>query len=812
MSTPGHRSFSTPPTTPTRGKTDPAPASHQEGYLYVQQPVFEHTTMFHSEKVLAAPRGTETEETSGPIHEDDEIVRAATGEKIEFHPSVAPATGTPSARIATAKEALSFADSHNIQPPIGVVTAGGDLARGYLEQMQEEQEEQEEQADDQQLKQELDSDAWENLKTSAKHDQHDVHVRSGQDVEREAGPAWNVSQRVDPSKYNPDIDYISGFSNGIEVTDPIVLKLHVASDDVHTRFQRLKGALYRNGPGLFDIEYREKRTVKVLSFEHWFDALPLVHRFEVDFENKKVEYRSRFTAKALEDLTRVNADKGNLSDTTRNVGSLGISRMDADPSAVCAIHPNFPLGRGGIGSQPHLVASSQSSILQEIDPVTLIPKHAFKYESINPAFKGTVAGTIPQRDPVKKVLVNYTMDVGIAGNAKYTFFEIPEIESFSPPGYTLASITAGPTAAHSFALTANYIVLIVYPYTTNWRAGLKKLNPFTNAHSTNVTQDLYFDPEGNTTFHVIDRNRREEIAVFRTGPLFAISILNASENPAQQAVTIDLNAYESDDILRCWNLQNLRTANMPPWPAATMRRYVLEKIPECSTVYKIDKKNLPMPYYTHRTDYTLELPVINPTKIMQQHRYAWGLSITPAKRASTNVLWDTIVKADLDEKSKREWTVEGCYPSEPVMVPWNDEEGNNNGEDRGVILSVVLDSRENKSFLLFLDAVSMTEIARAQMPFHIPFGVHDVDVTDPDVADVDVTDPDAADVDDPDDRDNDVAENVVAQLPVTDLSLAALNIKPVTVMPSDVYKQTFKKHSFLEEIKPQATAGLISCT
>ncbi|KAJ3172655.1 hypothetical protein HDU88_005985 [Geranomyces variabilis] len=731
------RPITTPPTTPTRGKTAPEPVTNSAGLKpasqdhHIDQPVFEQAAAtFHSaQDILSAPRGG-----GDTHHDDDEIVRAATGEKVEFHLSVAPATGTPSAPIATAKEALSFAVAHNINPPVEVVVAGGDLARAYEEQMEQEQEEeerdrdqeQEQEQDQERDREQADRDAAEKVKARAEHLQHDVLYRVGQDIsESEAGPAWNVSQRVDPSKYNPEIQYISGFSNGNETMDPVVLKLHVASDEIQTQFQWLKGALYRNGPGLFDIEYKQKRTVKVLSFEHWFDGLPLVHRFEVDFENAKVEYRSRFTAKTLEELTRMNADKGNLSDTTGGVGGLGMSRMEADPSAVCAIHPNFPLGRGSSTSQPRLVLSSQSSILQEIDPVTLIPKHAFKYENINPAFKGNVAGTIPERDPVKNVLVNFTMDVGIAGNAKYTFFELPEVESFSPPGYTIANITAGPTAAHSFALTANYIVLIVYPYTSTWRTGLKKLLPFKNITSTNITEDLYFDPEGNTNFHVIDRNRREEIAVFRTGPLFALSILNASENPAQQTVTIDLNAYDSDDILRCWTLQNLRTANMPPFPAATVRRYVLEKIPEHSTVYKIDRKSLPKPYYTHRTDYTLEFPVINPGRIMQQHRYAWGLSISPAKRASTNMLWDTIVKADLDEKSKKEWSADGCYPSEPVMVPspWNNEQ-EIDGEDRGVVLSVVLDGPHNSSFLLILDADSMTEIARANLPFHIPFGVH----------------------------------------------------------------------------------------
>jgi beta,beta-carotene 9',10'-dioxygenase len=45
-------------------------------------------------------------------------------------------------------------------------------------------------------------------------------------------------------------------------------------------------------------------------------------------------------------------------------------------------------------------------------------------------------------------------------------------------------------------------------------------------------------------------------------------------------------------------------------------------------------------------------------------------------------------------------------------------------EDDGVVLSVVLDSNKGNSFLLVLDAKSFEEIARAEVPHHIPFGFH----------------------------------------------------------------------------------------
>jgi hypothetical protein len=42
----------------------------------------------------------------------------------------------------------------------------------------------------------------------------------------------------------------------------------------------------------------------------------------------------------------------------------------------------------------------------------------------------------------------------------------------------------------------------------------------------------------------------------------------------------------------------------------------------------------------------------------------------------------------------------------------------------GVLLSVVLDAPANNSYLLLLDACDLSEMARATVPQHVPFGFH----------------------------------------------------------------------------------------
>jgi beta,beta-carotene 9',10'-dioxygenase len=66
------------------------------------------------------------------------------------------------------------------------------------------------------------------------------------------------------------------------------------------------------------------------------------------------------------------------------------------------------------------------------------------------------------------------------------------------------------------------------------------------------------------------------------------------------------------------------------------------------------------------------------------------------------------------------WAESGSYPGEPVFVARPEAQG----EDDGVLLSVVLDSVAGSSFLLILDATDLGELARARVPHHIPFGFH----------------------------------------------------------------------------------------
>jgi carotenoid cleavage dioxygenase-like enzyme len=68
------------------------------------------------------------------------------------------------------------------------------------------------------------------------------------------------------------------------------------------------------------------------------------------------------------------------------------------------------------------------------------------------------------------------------------------------------------------------------------------------------------------------------------------------------------------------------------------------------------------------------------------------------------------------------WQERGSLPGVPIFA----RRPGSTREDDGVLLSVVLDAGRRTSFLLVLDARDMSELARASVPHHIPFGFHGV--------------------------------------------------------------------------------------
>ncbi|RUP44850.1 retinal pigment epithelial membrane protein-domain-containing protein, partial [Jimgerdemannia flammicorona] len=128
-------------------------------------------------------------------------------------------------------------------------------------------------------------------------------------------------------------------------------------------------------------------------------------------------------------------------------------------------------------------------------------------------------------------------------------------------------------------------------------------------------------------------------------------------------------------------------------------------------------------------DRAVELPQVNPKFKFHRYRFLYGVGLSEKARNRPGCIWDSIVKADLSRKTAAAtWQRDHCYPSEPLFVPRPSAADGiqtvsppkSADEDDGALLSIVLDSERNRSFLLVLDARTLEELGRADLPAVVP--------------------------------------------------------------------------------------------
>uniref|UniRef100_A0A3Q1FTP9 Retinoid isomerohydrolase RPE65 c n=1 Tax=Acanthochromis polyacanthus TaxID=80966 RepID=A0A3Q1FTP9_9TELE len=112
-----------------------------------------------------------------------------------------------------------------------------------------------------------------------------------------------------------------------------------------------------------------------------------------------------------------------------------------------------------------------------------------------------------------------------------------------------------------------------------------------------------------------------------------------------------------------------------------------------------------------------EFPQINYSqRCGKEYSFAYGLGLN-------HFIPDKIVKLNVQTKETWVWQEEDCYPSEPLFVPTPGA----TKEDDGVLLSIVVKpGAERPGFLLVLDAMKLTELARAEVNTIIPVTLHGI--------------------------------------------------------------------------------------
>jgi beta,beta-carotene 9',10'-dioxygenase len=436
----------------------------------------------------------------------------------------------------------------------------------------------------------------------------------------------------------------------------------------------LRGTLIRNGPGKFEVGKQ--------AYNHWFDGLAMLHRFTVN--NGDVSYANRFL------------ESRDYTDSVKS-GKPSLRAFATDPcmsvfQRVMAVFDNKMTDNSNINVvrwADRFIALTESPFAIEFDPVTL---ETTAHRDFNDHVLKRAATTAhPHTDPVTGEIFNFAVRFNVPSSA----YRIYTIDPKTDTRRVLCDVPVQrPSYIHSFGLTERYAVIVAYPLTVSV--------PDLAFSGRAFIQNYVWNPDDSTRFQLIDRKEGQLVATFEAEAFFAFHHINAYDEGDE--VVVDIVAYPDDRAITGLYLDKVREGDKSVIPSGEVRRYRLN--PAAKVIRQ-----------TRLSETLIELPRIHEAHYTRPYHYIYGISTNPIDH---NGFPNQLAKVDVATGVANIWYEAGCYPGEPVFVPAPDGKA----EDDGVVLSVVLDITTNKSFMLVLDASNLSEIARAQVPHHIPFGFH----------------------------------------------------------------------------------------
>ena len=453
------------------------------------------------------------------------------------------------------------------------------------------------------------------------------------------------------------------------------LAREIALDDIPVRGALpplLSGTLVRVAPSKFEVGPDRYR--------HWFDGLAMLHRF--GFGGGRVSYASAFL-------------KSKSFDEAQAQGRISRPEFATDPcrsifGRICSTffprrtdNANVNVARWG----ERYVALTETPLPIGFDRETLSTLGPLR---LDPQLNGQISTAHPHFDFARRRLFSYQVKLG--RTSRYLFFTA---DAGAPQGRLLGSVeTDRPAYLHSFGMTERYLVLVEFPLVVSpLRLRFNDLTgiPF--------IQNYRWRPERGTRIRIVDKNDGRLAAEAETDACFAFHHVNAFERDGE--VVVDIVIHDDASVIDRFYLERVR--NGPAEATGRLRRFRIPLGGGRAVVEPLSDEPIELPRIHYRAHQG------------RAYRFVYGGGCrTPGN------FFDQLLKFDWETSTTRTWFEEGCYPGEPVFVA----APGGTREDEGAILSVVLDSRSGRSFLLVLDAETFDERARAEVPHHIPFGFH----------------------------------------------------------------------------------------
>ena len=296
----------------------------------------------------------------------------------------------------------------------------------------------------------------------------------------------------------------------------------------------------------------------------------------------------------------------------------------------------------------------------------VINKRLETIESITPSLFSVMSSTHPLYDG--NTVYNY--DINALG-----YYEIYKVKKG-----LRTMIVRIPTDSfsyiHSFSMTATYIIFVTYPL--EWNVSSILFSPF-------ILPELEWKSIP-TRIHLIHR-KSHQVRIMTTDPIFSFHHVNAYDEKGM--VFLDMIVYKGKTCFDELRLDTLRHGKV--FAGGTFRRYTI-----LNTVTWYDP---PFP--------RMEMPYIHPAYLFRKHTYVYAMGIH-----------NNLVRVHLGNNTTREWYRNNHFPTEPVFVAFSER------EEDGVLVSVVYDANQNRSYVAVVNAATMTTLAIAHLPVVIPFTCH----------------------------------------------------------------------------------------
>lgn len=437
----------------------------------------------------------------------------------------------------------------------------------------------------------------------------------------------------------------------------------------------LQGTLFRNGPGLLDINGNR--------IHHPFDGDGMI--CAIAFKNSRAYFRNRFvrTEGYLKEQKAGKILYRGIFGTQKPGGWLA-NAFDTKIKNIANTNIIYWAGK--------LLALWEAAEPYRLDPYTL---NTIGKEYLNGILQeGEAFAAHPRIDTNCDIdggspcLVNFSVKTGISSTI--TIYEINTTgkllrkHAHSIPGFAFL---------HDMAITPNYCIFIQNPVSFNplpfflgWRAAAQCIN---------------FLPNQPTKIILIPRNKQQPIQILTTKPCFVFHHANAFEQGDE--IILDSVCYDSFPSIE--PNSDFREVNFESLPAGQLWRF------RCNLIEKSVQQEV-------LETRCCEFPSLHPDRVGRPYRY---LYIGAAQQPSGNAPLQAVLKIDLQTGARRLWSAAPRgFIGEPLFV----SRPGGYGEDDGWVLLLVYDAAKHRSDVVILDARDLNVQSRLHLKHHIPYGLH----------------------------------------------------------------------------------------